>query len=306
METKIRELQKEPSNRPSIKADEGEELLRLTFECSPTAILVSDGEGTLRLLNRTAERFFNRPSEQIIGRKIRLPIHVGEPREVSISRPGKDTGIAEIRSIETKWQGETLYISSLQDVTELVRLREELRALTFIDDLVGLCNRRGFFLLAQQQLKLANRTKKGFCLLLVNLDNFKSVSETSGNQVGNRLLVKTVSILKDTFRKSDIIARFGEETFAILAIEAQSGNADVMATYLLNKVEKYNAKASPGRTLLISMGVACYDPERPCSIDELIGYADMLLSGQKRGKPKSALLRYIEKNNCAQGHPGGA
>ncbi len=306
MQTRIRELQREPASRSSIDADGDDGLLRLTFECSPTAILVFDKDGTLRLLNPTAERLFNRPSDQIIGQKIRLPIQVGEPKEVDISRPGKDTGIAEIRSNETIWQGETLYVSTLQDVTELVRLREELRALTFVDDLLGLFNRRGFFLLAQQQLKLANRTQKGFYLLFVNLDNLRSVNETSGNQAGDKLLLKAASILKNTFRKSDIIARFGEETFAILAIEAQSGSDDVMTTHLLSSIEKYNAKASPGRKLKVSTGVAYYDPGNPCSIDELIGHADMLLSGHKHGKQKSALLSYIEKNKCSQGFSGGA
>ena len=296
MNTKTGELPERISSQLSLDIEERENLFHSIFEFSADAILVSDSDGIIRLLNRNAEHLLNLPSEQILGGKMQLPITSNQSKEISVLRPGKDTGIVEVHTAEIELNNKILYVSMLHDITEIVRLREELRALTFVDDLVDLCNRRGFFILAQQQLKLANRTKKGLYLFLINVDNFKQINDTHGQQAAGILIVQTAQILKDTFRKSDIIARVSEETFAVLAIEAQSGSTDVIGKHLQTNLEKYNATVSPEHALLASMGTAYYDPEHPCSIDTLFGYADMLLYRQKSGKRKSALLWYLEQD----------
>jgi diguanylate cyclase (GGDEF)-like protein len=305
MEVKVAEHQKKRSSQPLLETNEKEELCRLIFECSADAIIVSDRQGTVRLLNHNAEHFFELPADQILGRRFLLSSNAGETKEVTTTRPGKDTSITEIRSTEIKQHGEALYISTFRDITELVRLREELRALILVDDLVNLCNRRGFFMLAEQQLRLANRTKKGLYLILISLDNYKRDNGASDQEAGNKRLVQTAAIIKDTFRKSDIIARISEDTFAIMAIEAQPDSADVMAKRLLDNLEKYNAKVSPTDTLLASMGVACYDSKYHCSLDELLSQADMLLYRQKRGERKSALLWHLAQTNGTQEIPKG-
>jgi diguanylate cyclase (GGDEF)-like protein len=296
MNTKTGELPERISSQLSLDIEERERLFHSIFEFSADAILVSDSDGIIRLVNRNAEHLLNLPSEQILGGKMQLPITSNQSKEISVLRPGKDTGIVEIHTAEIELNNRILHVSMLHDITEIVRLREELRALTFVDDLVDLCNRRGFFILAQQQLKLANRTKKGLYLFLINVDNFKQVNETHGQQAAGILIVQAAQILKDTFRKSDIIARVSEETFAVLAIEAQSGSTDVIGKHLQANLEKYNATVSPEHALLASMGTAYYDPEHPCSIDTLFGYADMLLYRQKSGIRKSALLWYLEQD----------
>jgi len=297
METKMAEQQS------FLETNEKEEICCLIFEHNADAILVSDRQGKIRLVNQNAERFFNLPAKQIIGRRFLPSSNTDGTTELTISRADKeDAGITEIRSIEIKPQGETFYISIFRDITELVRLREELRSLTLVDDLVNLCNRRGFFILAEQQLKLANRTKKGFYLILISLDSLKCVDGTSDHETANRLLKHAARILKNTFRKSDIIARISEDTFAVMAIEAQYDSTNVMAKHLFDNLEKYNAKANQTNTLLVSMGIAYYDPEHPCSLDELLSQADMLLYGQKRGDRKSALLWHLAQTTGVQGN----
>jgi diguanylate cyclase (GGDEF)-like protein len=223
--------------------------------------------------------------------------------EVTLNRPGKDSGIAEMRSVEFKLNGNAMCVSTLRDVTELVRLREELRALTVIDELLDLCNRRGFFMFAQQQIKLAKRNKKGLYLLLVSINNLAQAKSNGGEQVSGNLLIGMSRVLRDTFRKSDIIARVAEETFAILAIDVQIGGTDIMANRLAGNLEKYNIKANAEEKVMASMGSAYYNPEQPCSLDELVGYADMLLQHQQRGERQSALIWYMEQSGTAQKLP---
>jgi diguanylate cyclase (GGDEF)-like protein/PAS domain S-box-containing protein len=296
-EVKLKEPSEVISDPVQITPNEMNELFQLVFKSNTDGILVSDTEGRIVLLNCNAEQFFNLSAEKILGRRLRLQNKINESNEVNILRPGKDPGIAEIRSIEVKVESRIYRISAFHDITELVRVREELRSLSLVDDLVNLCNGRGFFTLGQQQIKLSNRTGRGFYLFLANIDNYKKVTEKHGQQMGNRLIIQAAKILKDTFRTSDIVARISEETFAILAIEAEPESLDTMAKRLLSNLEIYNAAAGPDQSVLASMGTAHYNPAHPCSIDELMAFADMLLYGQKRGQQKSALLWYLEKEN---------
>lgn len=105
MEVKIAEHQKKKSYQPLLETNEKEELCRLIFECSADAIIVSDRQGTIRLLNHNVERFFDLPADQILGRRFLLSSNSGETKEVTTSRPGKDTSITEIRSTEIKQHG---------------------------------------------------------------------------------------------------------------------------------------------------------------------------------------------------------
>jgi len=284
-----------------VSADRSEIFTRI-FETNRDAIFVTDKSGYVRFVNRKAELYFNASSDKIIGRKMLIPHRNGETREIHISRPDKDMGIGEFISFEVKLSNkEVFYVSTLRDVTDLVKLREELRGLTLVDSLIDLCNRQGFFILAQQQLKLATRSKKGFYLFMVCMDNYKKESDEASVKFNNQLVVDFSKILRDTFRKSDIIARMSEDTFALLAVEAEVNSSDSMAKRLLARVEGHNDTIRvESNKIQASMGIAYYSPERPCSFDDLVAEADMLLYKNKTDRKKSALSWYLDQNSPAQ------
>lgn len=168
--------------------------------------------------------------------------------------------------------------------TELKRMQGELRALSLIDDLTGLYNRRGFLTLASQEFRLAHRLKKRMILLFADLDDLKGINDTLGHLEGNRALIKTAGILKETFRDSDIIGRVGGDEFAVLAVENQENNRLRLNTRLQENMKAHNAKATSPLKLSVSVGIARYDPDSPCSIDELLEWADKSMYEQKRSK----------------------
>jgi diguanylate cyclase (GGDEF)-like protein len=92
---------------------------------------------------------------------------------------------------------------------ERQRVKVEVFNLSLTDDLTGLHNRRGFLTLAQHQVKVAYRTGKPFLLAFLDLDGLKQINDTFGHQEGNRALVETANILRDSFRQCDILARIG-------------------------------------------------------------------------------------------------
>jgi two-component system cell cycle response regulator len=164
------------------------------------------------------------------------------------------------------------------------RGEEALLALSLTDELTGLHNRRRFFVVAEQCLKVAIRMKKRPLLLFIDLDDLKWINDHYGHNEGDQALIGLANILKKTFRESDIIARIGGDEFVVL-IEPTDGNSETMITRLHENVKEYNAKRFQ-HILSISLGTAYFDPEHPISIDELLAEADALMYAQKRERSK--------------------
>jgi diguanylate cyclase (GGDEF)-like protein len=141
--------------------------------------------------------------------------------------------------------------------------------------------------LAQQHVKIANRTKRGMLLLFADLDDMKQINDRLGHQQGDLALIDTATILKEIFREVDIIARIGGDEFAILAMEAAKDSADILRTRLQENFDACNAKGDRRYKLAISVGMSRYDPYTPCSIDELMARADASMYEQKQGKHRS-------------------
>lgn len=174
--------------------------------------------------------------------------------------------------------------ANVRDITNRRQMEDELRALTLVDELTGLYNRRGFFTLAQQQLKIADRLQRGLFIIFADLDGLKSINDTFGHQEGNTALIDTAYILKETFRESDIIARIGGDEFVIMAMETTDTDPDVFNARLQEYIKSFNTERNHHYNISISIGIANYNPYYPCSLDDLIEKADTLMYEQKKNK----------------------
>jgi diguanylate cyclase (GGDEF)-like protein len=162
---------------------------------------------------------------------------------------------------------------------------ETLLALSLTDELTGLYNRRRFFVLTEQYLKVAIRTRKRSLLLYIDMDDLKWINDQCGHNEGDQALIHLSQILKKTFRESDIIARIGGDEFVVL-LESDVENDELLITRLYENIKDCNAKGSQSYKLSISVGAAPFDPENPISIDELLSKADTLMYAQKRKRSK--------------------
>ncbi len=189
------------------------------------------------------------------------------------------------RDLEAVEQMAALYAIAI----DRKRKEDELREMSLTDELTGLHNRRGFFTLADQQLKIANRSKKAMSLLYADLDGLKIINDTFGHDEGDRALVETAALLRDAFRESDIIARIGGDEFVVLTVDI----GDVKQDSLISRVqEKFDARNAAGHVkfvLSISQGIACYDPEDPCSVLDLVNQADKRMYDEKIAKKAGRL-----------------
>lgn len=168
-----------------------------------------------------------------------------------------------------------------KDITELKQMEERLRALSLTDEMTGLYNRRGFFTMAEQVLKLAKRHKRGLYMLYSDMDNLKVINDTLGHQEGDRALIDAASILKTTYRESDIVARIGGDEFVVMPVECSIDNISLVSARLQESLKNHKAVRSSNYRLSMSLGVSYFNPESPCSIDELLNHAEKLMYEQK-------------------------
>jgi len=266
------------------------ELLRASFDLSADGIVVTDRYGVVRNMNSAAEAIFASPGETLIGRTFAWTVLPGETQELAVGVPGRDPRVVQIRAAVAYVGGESVRIVNARDITELARLRDELRALSLIDELTCLHNRRGFMRLAQQQLQLAHRSGRQLLIVFVDLDGMKRINDTLGHSAGDAALTEVAGVLRETFRCTDVLARVGGDEFAAVSIEAPGATAAVIENRLRTNVD--NRNADPGRRfrLSLSVGATSYDPADPRTLEDLMAHADARMYEDKRRKRVSDFI----------------
>jgi diguanylate cyclase (GGDEF)-like protein len=158
----------------------------------------------------------------------------------------------------------------------------QLRSMALTDDLTGLYNRRGFFHLGMQTIRLAIRSSQPLLLFYADVDRLKMVNDHHGHIQGDAFLVGCGEILKMTFREADIVARIGGDEFAILVQGGTSESRDVVLDRIASSVFLMNRDVLAPHQLSLSVGVARFDPANPISLLELLRSAEREMLHQKR------------------------
>jgi diguanylate cyclase (GGDEF)-like protein len=164
------------------------------------------------------------------------------------------------------------------------RLMSALRSLSLIDDLTGLYNRRGFSDLGEQYLKLARRTGRSATLIFIDVDRFKTINDTLGHHMGDRALLRIADILRQTFRRSDIIGRLGGDEFAVLAPESSGDPPELLVHRVKGAVREFDSASPEPYRLSVSVGVARFDGDALVRLDDLLERADAAMYEEKRAK----------------------
>ncbi len=171
-----------------------------------------------------------------------------------------------------------------KDISDRKRMEEELRALSLTDELTGLYNRRGFLTLTDQYLKIVNRMKNKISILYADLDDLKNINDTFGHQEGDKAIIETAEILKETFRESDVAARIGGDEFVVMPAVISNASLEMVLERLHKNIDRVNARADRKYQISLSYGIALYDPEEPCTIEELLNRGDRMMYENKKSK----------------------
>ncbi len=176
------------------------------------------------------------------------------------------------------------FIFQIQDITERKRAEAAIHTLSLVDELTGLYNRRGFMAFAEQHLNTAYRSQKGLAIVYADLDDLKQINDSFGHTEGDRALIKTAELFKETFRSSDVVGRLGGDEFTVLAAVDPDGGLEGLLKRLERKIESFNQLKTTPYQLSISIGYAALEAGRYSSIDELLTEADKAMYENKRAR----------------------
>jgi diguanylate cyclase (GGDEF)-like protein len=132
----------------------------------------------------------------------------------------------------------------------------EQRSLT--DSLTGLRNRGYLEERLMEEISQARRYRSSMCLLMIDVDHFKSYNDSFGHPAGDHVLKLIAHAFRETLRTADVAARYGGEEFAILLPHTSGEEAAVIAERIRQRVERTEF---PHRRVTISLGVAGYSKE---------------------------------------------
>jgi diguanylate cyclase (GGDEF)-like protein len=167
-------------------------------------------------------------------------------------------------------------------MAEQKRVEQKLEGLSITDELTGLLNRRGFFVLAEKLIASARRTSSATILLFADLNDLKLINDTFGHAKGDQVIEEMANILRETFRESDVIARIGGDEFAVFILNTDGERAgEVVAGRLQEAVRKHNGREGRDYHLSVSLGVATGGPGENYSVDSLLSQADTFMYQDK-------------------------
>ena len=296
------------SGRKKIEAARRNSLAELNqiFNSAAGAMcVISTGFKILRA-NDTFCKLFGFNSQDLIGKKCHevLPDRPCSSGDCPMEQIKNGTDRVEIECTKKNSQGKYIpciltstpllsadgtllgMIEDYKDITERKELEAKLHEISITDDLTGLFNRRGFMAMAEKQLAKAGRSRKPAYLLYADLDNMKWINDTFGHKVGDQALIEAAELLKKTFRLADVIGRLGGDEFVVLLSDDKlpdQGQAIINRFEDAIKIRNENQKERE-YSLQLSTGISHFDPEMPCSVEDLLNRADACMYEVKHSK----------------------
>lgn len=160
------------------------------------------------------------------------------------------------RELEKRLNESKSELKSLQ--TNLKKARNEART----DALTGINNRKAFDEILAEEISKAQNKQSALCLIMADIDHFKSFNDTWGHRTGDQVLKLVASCLQSGVRDVDIVARYGGEEFAVIVPESSIRDAEKLANSIREAVQARELmKRSTGETLgrvTMSMGISIF------------------------------------------------
>ncbi len=188
----------------------------------------------------------------------------------------------------------------LRRVRDLERENQHLKSLLLTDELTGLYNKRFFYIQLEVETSRTRRTGQPCALLVMDMDDFKSINDAFGHGTGDRVLCELGGLIWKNIRPTDFACRFGGDEFGIIMPGANLSESIGVAKRIQRSLAKPQAGQYPeiGKRLSASFGLAAYEPFSQLSVDDFFQQADSeMYVAKKAGKNQIACgnFRRMEK-----------
>ncbi|MBN2343250.1 MAG: GGDEF domain-containing protein [Deltaproteobacteria bacterium] len=162
-------------------------------------------------------------------------------------------------------------------------MMHDLKIQSMVDELTGLYNRRGFVELSKKMIDSARRAGGKLLVFYADLDGLKRINDVYGHDEGDAAISGAASVLTDTFRNKDIIARIGGDEFTVIlhvgdTLEPESK----ILLRLREKLDDFNSFSGRPFTLSMSVGSGYFEPSGTKSLDDILKEADNRMLAKKR------------------------
>jgi diguanylate cyclase (GGDEF)-like protein len=169
---------------------------------------------------------------------------------------------------------------STQRKKELIEALARIQELATRDDLTGLFNRRHMLELLNTEKHRSQRSGRGFCLALIDVDHFKAVNDAHGHGVGDETLVSVASTITAGLRETDVVARWGGEEFLVMFTDTDCATAEAVLARIQKTMTQTVVSASASQLrVAFSAGMTHYDGNE--MLTRTIDRADRALYGAK-------------------------
>ena len=290
--------QREADERELVVAE-----LQATLESTADGILVTDLAGRIRAFNRRFAQIWGLPEALLTQRQDdavydwmrrsvtdpedysrrlaaigeatlmqaseRFVLHSGQVIE-RVTQPQRCKG----RPVGRVW--------AFRDHTELVSAGARIEQLASTDSLTGLSNRGQFAATLSEAIRQARRRAGSLALLVLDLDRFKQINDSLGQEVADRVLLDCADRLKAITRQGDVVARIGGDQFALLVHEADIRGAESSARRALDAVAHSCSVEGLQFSLTCSVGVALF-PADGADGELLMRHAESAMKRAKQG-----------------------
>ena len=287
-------------------AEQQQRIAAIAFE-SQEGMFITDATQTIVRVNQAFTDITGYSTEEAVGQKPKL-LRSGHHDAAFYA------AMMESIKIHNTWQGEiwnrrkngelypewltitqvknntgetTHYVATLIDITVRKTAENEIKNLAFYDPLTRLPNRRLMIDRLGQALTSSARHHRHGAVMLLDLDNFKTLNDTLGHAVGDQLLLEVAARLTSSIREGDTVARLGGDEFVVILEDLdQAGLAALQAESVAHKILDHLSVpylldiAVTGSTVQMrthhctsSIGIALFR-DTPITVDELIKRAD--------------------------------
>jgi diguanylate cyclase (GGDEF)-like protein len=278
----------------------------LKADCATLALAVDNHPKMFEVVRMRSEDkrhyhdYFNTDSDDLdmcaLTREDLVALRKGNPPSVSYSKDGSKLVISLVHkkmalglvsvikpATQSFSEAEKKIIPVLVHHITLSLANAQLYHIAITDGLTTLYTKRHFEKKINDFIHNFHVTKRGFCLLLLDLDHFKQVNDEHGHPVGDKVLVQVADLIRSTIRHGDIPFRYGGEEFTILLQGDDIEGAVRISERVRRSMEGTVLQIAdiPPFSKTVSIGVACF-PHHYTTAEELITAADKALYKAKR------------------------
>ncbi|TVO70453.1 sensor domain-containing diguanylate cyclase [Sedimenticola selenatireducens] len=288
------------------KTEETLQKLSLAVTHSPVLTVITDPDGVIEYVSPIVEKITGYTAEEVIGNTPRLfksgrtDIAVYESLWQAIKNKQSWQGEIENRRKDGRcyWEHISIapvlndnneliaFVGSSTDITERKHLEQKLQELASTDPLTGIYNRRHFLAEIETHLEYSKRYKSPLSLLIIDIDNFKSINDEGGHALGDAVIQQFTQVCEQTIRNVDLLGRLGGDEFAILMPETDRNEALVLAERIKEEVSQFELQyESHTLHITVSIGLSTFrkDPIQDDTVESLMARADEGLYQAKRG-----------------------